>query len=111
MDAFREGFCKSMDYSPAHSFQISTDDDTEPLLSSPTRKMGHHLPPTNHTQWKAPPVSKNESQRSSFDDKDDVFGEQVVEDISHPLNGGDGGEEVEGRNILDQPDIKDALRK
>ncbi|XP_066917066.1 uncharacterized protein [Clytia hemisphaerica] len=109
MEAFREGFCKSMDYSPGHSFQISTDDDTEPLLSSPTRKMGHHhLPPNNHNNWKAPPVSKNESERSSFD-KDDVFGDHVVEDIPSSNVGGETDEE--GRNILDQPDIKDALRK
>ena len=104
MEAFREGFCKTMDYSPGTSFQLSFDDDHEP-----PSEMTDSLAPSTRVSWKVPPVSLDQVETLSFEGT-------VHNDIE--AGTGAAGDMVDEpnisqtpRSILEQPDIKDALNK
>ena len=120
MEAFRDGFCKTMDYSPGTSFQLSFDDDHEPPLEMTSSAP---LTPRTRVSWKVPPVSldQEETALSSFED---TAHDDTARAGNHDVEAGTGFERdmvddlkvnedicETSRSIMEQPVIKDALNK
>ena len=80
MEAFRDGFCKTIDYSPGTSFQLSIDYDTD--ASDSIMMTSFNAPPTpnkSRVSWRAPPVSLDqvETSLSVEDARDAIYGEHL----------------------------------